>query len=385
MKKLIFFGGTFDPPHNEHIAELKAAIEETGAEKAIVMLTSSPPHKETFFKASDADRLEMCRLAFGDVRGVEVSDFEINVGGKSYSYVTLDYLKKKYPDYEILFLMGTDMLASFDKWKYPERILSLATPLLCERTGDGETKEVTLRSFEEKFGVEARALKYVGKEVSSTEIKFRIMLGLSTDDMLKSAVNEYIGRHSVYKADKFFAFVKENEKPKRVEHTLGVMLMAKEIAASECNGNVSQRKAILAALLHDCGKYLSPEDYPECKIPDGTPEPVIHQYLGAYIAEKVLGVEDEEVIDAIRYHTTGRPDMTLLGKIIFTADMIERGRTYDGVERLRQITKENFENGFKEALRRSLEFVTESGRPICGLTKEAYDYYFKQEKQNGSN
>lgn len=385
MKKMIFFGGTFDPPHNEHIAELKAAIEETGAEKAIVMPTSSPPHKETFCKAPDADRLEMCRLAFGDVRGVEISDFEINAGGKSYSYVTLDYLKKKYPDYEILFLMGTDMLASFDKWKYPEKILSLSTPLLCERTGDDETKEVTLRRFKEKFGVEARALSCVGKEVSSTEIKFRIMLGLSTDDMLKSAVNEYIGGHSVYKADKFFAFVRENEKPKRVEHTLGVMLMAKDIAAREGNGNVSQSKAILAALLHDCGKYLSPEDYPECEIPDGTPEPVIHQYLGAYIAEKVLGVEDEEIIDAIRYHTTGRPDMTLLGKIIFTADMIERGRTYDGVERLRQITKENFESGFKAALRRSLEFVTESGRPICGLTKEAYDYYFKQEKQNGSN
>lgn len=385
MKKMIFFGGTFDPPHNEHIAELKAAIEETGAEKAIVMPTSSPPHKETFFKATDADRLEMCRLAFGDIRGVEVSDFEINAGGKSYSYVTLDYLKKKYPDYEILFLMGTDMLASFDKWKYPEKILSLATPLLCERTGDGETKEMTLRRFNEKFGVEARALSYVGKDVSSTEIKFRIMLGLSTDDMLKSAVNEYIGGHSVYKADKFFAFVKENEKPKRVEHTLGVMLMAKEIAAREGDGNVSQSKAILAALLHDCGKYLSPEDYPECKIPDGTPEPVIHQYLGAYIAEKVLGVEDEEIIDAIRYHTTGKPNMTLLGKIIFTADMIERGRNYDGVENLRLATKENFENGFKAALRRSLEFVTESDRPICGLTEGAYDYYFKQEKQNGSN
>jgi len=385
MKKLIFFGGTFDPPHSEHIAELKAAIEETGAEKAIVMPTSSPPHKETFFKASDADRLGMCRLAFEDIPGVEVSDFEINAGGKSYSYVTLDYLKKKYPDYEILFLMGTDMLASFDKWKYPEKILSLSTPLLCERTGDGETKEVTLRRFKEKFGVEARALSYVGKEVSSTEIKFRIMLGLSTDGMVKSAVNEYIGGHSVYKADKFFAFVKENETPKRVEHTLGVMLTAKEIAARESNGNVSQSKALLAALLHDCGKYLSAEDYPGCEIPDGTPEPVIHQYLGAYIAENVLGVEDEEVIDAIRYHTTGRPGMTLLGKIIFTADMIERGRNYDGVEKLRQITNENFEKGFKAALRRSLEFVTESGRPICGLTKEAFDYYFKQEKQNGSN
>ena len=380
MKKLILYGGTFDPPHTEHIAALKAAKEETGADKIIVMPDNIPPHKQTNYMASAADRLEMCRLAFGDF--ATVSDYEILSEGKSYSYKTVEKIKAEYPDYEILFLMGTDMLSTFDKWKYPEKILENATPLLCERTGDGEKKDETLKRFKEQFGVEAKSLDYVGKELSSSEIKFRLMFSLPVDGMLKNVVYEYIGGHFVYKPDKFFAFVRENEKPKRIEHTLGVMLMAKELAKKE---GAPQNKALLAALLHDSGKYLNAENFPECEIPPGTPEPVVHQYLGAYIAEKILEVNDEEVVDAIRYHTTGKENMTLLGKIIFTADMLERGRDYEGVEKLRQITKENFENGFKAALCRSLDFVKESGRPICDLTQKAYDYYFKQETTNGSN
>lgn len=381
-KKIVFFGGTFDPPHNEHIAELKAALSETGAQKAIVMPTGTPPHKETFHKASAKDRLEMCKLAFGDMKEVEISDYETLSEGKSYSYITIEHLKRLYPNSDILFLMGTDMLSSFSTWKNPERILKCATPLLCERTGEKEPKEVTLARFKEEFGFDALCLNYCGKELSSSETKFRILLGLPVDAMVKSAVNEYIGAHSVYVPDKFFDFVIKNEKPERVEHTLGVMLMAEELSKRE---GVEKNKAILSALLHDSGKYLTPSDYPECFIPSDTPAPVVHQYLGAYIAEKVLGVKDEEVINAIKYHTTGRENMSVLEKIIFTADMLERGRTFEGVEELRKKVRENFENGFKASLLKSLEFVKKSGKPICGLTLKAYDYYFKQEKKDGSN
>ena len=200
------------------------------------------------------------------------------------------------------------------------------------------------------------------------------MLGISAEGELKNEVLSFIEENSVYPADKYFDFVRKNEKKKRVEHTLGVMLMAKEFAKR--NG-ADVNKALLAALLHDCGKYLSVSDYPGCEVPEGTPEPVVHQYLGAYVAEKVLGVSDDEIIDAIRYHTTGKENMTLLGKIIFTADMLERGRTYEGVEELRKIAFENFEKGFEASLARSLEFVSQSGKPVCELTKKAYNYYIK--------
>ena len=70
------------------------------------------------------------------------------------------------------------------------------------------------------------------------------------------------------------------------------------------------------------------------------PEPVLHQYSGAYVAEKFFEVTDGEVLDAIRYHTSGRADMTSLEKLVFLSDMLESGRQFDGVEKLRKIFRE---------------------------------------------
>lgn len=370
-QKLIFFGGTFDPPHVEHVAQLKAAMIETGAKKAIVMPTFIPPHKTVFYGASAQDRFEMCRIAFGDIENVEISSFEIDAKERSYSYKTIKWLKGRYPDHEILFLMGTDMLSSFHTWKNPTSILENATPLLCERSGE-EAKEITLENFERRFGEKAYCLKYVGKELSSTEIKFSLMLGLSVDDKLKSGVNEYIASHLLYDGDKFFDYVKHNEKPSRKEHTLGVMLMAIDMA-KQTGADVN--KALVAALLHDCAKNMSESDYPEGIVPFGVPNAVAHQYVGAFVANKQLGIDDEEVLNAIKFHTTGRACMTLLEKIVFTADMIERGRDFDGVEELRKIAACDFEQGFKASLKRSAEFVKSSGKPMCELTDEACKYY----------
>ncbi len=120
MKRLLFFGGTFDPPHIEHENMLKAAVEEFSPDKTVVMPTFIPPHKQTLYCAPPKCRLEMAKIAFGKIPTVTVDDFEIKAEGKSYSYITLGALKAKYTDYEILFLMGTDMLSSFSSWKNPE-------------------------------------------------------------------------------------------------------------------------------------------------------------------------------------------------------------------------------------------------------------------------
>ncbi len=369
MKKLILFGGTFDPPHNEHIASLIAAKEETGAEKVIVMPDFIPPHKQTAYNATAEERFEMCRLAFGDF--AEVCDMEIAAQGKSYSYITVEKLKKLYPDYQILFLMGGDMLRSFDKWKYPERILSAATLLFCERTGENQSREQILGDFKSKFGVEARALSYVGKETSSGEIKYRYLLGLPIDGLTKKGVADYIIERSPYKSDAVFEFAKANEKPSRLVHTVGTILLSEKLARRD---GVDVRKAVLAAAAHDIAKYLSPSDFAGAEIPLGTPEPVVHQYLGAYILERVLGVKDEEMLDAVRYHTTGKKNMSRLGKILFVADMAERGRDFDGVEDIRKALAEDTEKGFAAALKATARHLLQSGKSL-GLTAEALEFY----------
>lgn len=370
--KIVLFGGTFDPPHVEHVRMAEEAVRELQPDLLLVMPTFLPPHKETLFAASAADRLEMCRLAFSDIPCARVSDYEISRARKSYSYLTVRAVAKKYPGAEILFLMGTDMLETFDKWKNPEKILRYSLPVLCEREGEGTSAAVSAERFSDKFGVRILRLGYVGKKVSSTDYKIDRLLGLPALGRLPGRVEDYVEEKGLYFSFVPFSFLRERLKMSRLVHTAGVIRKALELCAAT---GVSRRKAFAAAALHDCAKYEDPSDYPGFRLPEGVPRPVVHQFLGAYVAETVLGEKDEEVLDAVRYHTSGKPGMSVLGKIIFVADMIEENRNYPEVDELRAKVKESFEEGFILCLERSYRFVVQSGKPVFPLTRKAAEFY----------
>ncbi|MBQ7373187.1 MAG: nicotinate (nicotinamide) nucleotide adenylyltransferase [Clostridia bacterium] len=374
-KKLVFFGGTFDPPHIEHVKMVEAVEKEISPDKIIIMPTFIPPHKKVFMPASPKNRLEMCKIAFAKINGAVVSDYEIKQKGKSFSYLTVKHLAEEYSDYEILFLMGTDMLSSFHTWKNPTEILKFATPLLCQRQGEDKTAVESKEEFFKKFGVKIGCLNFVGKDLSSTQIKIKKLLKLSVDDSLIFGVNEYIDRHFLYNGGKIADFVISNLTEKRLVHTKGVIELALRYAKAF---GVSLKKTLKASLLHDVAKYLSLSDYPEFVPPKAVPSQVMHQYLGAYVAEKELGVKDKEVLNAIRYHTSAKPNMSLLAKIVFTADMLEEGRTYDGVEKIRALSFEDFDKAFILSMQRSLDYVYERGCEVYPLTLKAYEYYAKR-------
>ena len=371
-KKLLFFGGTFDPPHIEHINLLKNAVEELSPDKVIVMPTFSPPHKKTFLSATPTKRLKLCKAAFGDIKGVEVSDWEIKQKGKSFSYLTMQKLASEYPTHKIYFLMGTDMVSSFHTWKNPTQILKYATPLLCERQGEGVSAKNSKKDFYERFGIELPTLKYVGKRLSSTDIKIRKLLKMSVEDCLSPAVNRLIDEFSLYNGGFMADYLVDNLTEQRLEHTKGVISLALRYAKKQ---GVCLNRTLTASMLHDVAKYLDPNDFPDFEMPNGVPKPVVHQYLGAFVAKTVLGVKCSQVLNAIRYHTSAKPDMSQLAKIIFTADMLEEGRTYEGVEEMRRISFEDFEKGFALSLKRSLTYINLRGGEIYPLTQQAYDYY----------
>ena len=120
--KIAIYGGAFNPVHKEHINIALAAKRELGLDKVIVIPTFKSAHKSGTLTARAKDRLDMCRLAFEKYDGFEVSDCEIKRGGVSYSYVTCRRFKKLYPDDELYFIMGGDMIKSFPNWKEPEEI-----------------------------------------------------------------------------------------------------------------------------------------------------------------------------------------------------------------------------------------------------------------------
>ncbi len=173
-------------------------------------------------------------------------------------------------------------------------------------------------------------------------------------------------------------------KPERYEHTLGVMYTA---AALAMKYGVDITQAMYAGLLHDCGKYCSTREQirlcekygitlteSELEMPA-----LIHAKLGVYLAEHQYNVSSEEILRAIRYHTTGREAMTMLEKIIYIADYIEPGRKMIPVlPKVRFAAFDNIDEAVYLCAGSTISFLEGTSRPIDTLTIETYEYYKKQ-------
>lgn len=387
------FGGSFDPVHNEHLRLCQSAIESLALDKLFVLPAHTPPHKLGKRLLGDETRLQLCRLAFAGEEKIEISDYELRQGGTSYTYLTCEHFKNEYPNAELFFLMGTDMLRDFPTWKYPERILENVTLGVCARNEDDGWLERESKAFEKIFHKPFALIRYNGAPVSSTEIRVLAGAKKPLDGFVPKQVEKFIYENGLYEipgAEKSLAL----QKPARAEHSIRVAVTAAKRATSL---GVSEEKAVTAALFHDCAKNLE-EDSPllqgfRLKAEWGeVPAPVLHQFTGAYVAERTFGITDEEVLDAIRFHTSGREDMTTLSALVFLADMVEEERKYDGVDILRKLfwretpknrSKEFLFDCLQEALRRTVEFLEEKGDTVYPLTKRAYEFY--ENKKKGDN
>ena len=153
-------------------------------------------------------------------------------------------------------------------------------------------------------------------------------------------------------------------KKDRYEHTIGVMYTA---AALAMNYREEIQAALTAGLLHDCGKYCSAEE----QMPA-----LVHAKLGVYLAEHEYGITDQSVLDAIRWHTTGRPDMTLLEKIIYIADYIEPNRKLiPGLPEVRKLAFQSIDDAICLCSKNTVEYLREAGKPVDPMSIETYNFY----------
>ena len=374
--RIAVFGGSFDPVHTEHVKLVEFALAELQLDKLFVVPAFAPPHKKGKNLSPDKDRLEMCRLAFAHLERVEVSDYEIAKGGVSYTYLTCQYFKEKYPNAEIFWLVGTDMLRNFPTWKNPQEILSYVTLAVCGRNEQMGWIEEEQKEFFRLFNQHFAYLSYNGKDISSTKIRVLAGAGMRLDEFIPVSVANYIQESGLYKiphADEALAL----ESPKRQAHSLRVAELAAKRAVQL---KIPENKAIEAALLHDCAKNLS-KDSPYLQgfaLPTEwgeVPEEVAHQFAGAYVCKTVFGIEDEDVLNAVRYHTSGRPNMSELEKLIFLSDMLEVERNYDCVDRLRALFWKDLDECLETALFETLKFLEKKGGEIYPLTQMAYTFY----------
>ena len=189
------------------------------------------------------------------------------------------------------------------------------------------------------------------------------------------------------KPDKFKKIRDSIEKEmdeKRFAHTLGVAYTAAMLASIH---GIPQDTALLAGLLHDCAKCYSDEKmFSLCSknnvsfsVTESKNTALLHGKVGAIIAYKKYAVEDETILNAIRYHTTGRPEMTLLDKIIYVADYIEPGRkALPNLSEIRKLAFQDLDAALIMILENILNYLESCGKETDPATRETYEYYINR-------
>ena len=172
---------------------------------------------------------------------------------------------------------------------------------------------------------------------------------------------------------------------KRYEHTLSVAYTAANLAMVH-GANID--KALVAGMLHDCAKCIPGKklisiceknsiDISEVEI--SNPSALLHAKVGAHLAHTKYKVNDEDIINAIKYHTTGRPDMSKLEKILYIADYIEPGRKHaTNLKQIRLMAYQDLDKTLLKILEDTLSYLRSCDGQIDPMTKETYDYYRKE-------
>lgn len=170
----------------------------------------------------------------------------------------------------------------------------------------------------------------------------------------------------------------------RYQHTLGVMETAISIAK---HYGADQKKAEIAAIFHDYAKFRPKEEMKEIILSQGFPQDLLdynselwHAPVGAYLAETEAGITDREILDAIRYHTTGRQGMTVLEKIIYLADYIEPGRHFPGVDEVRESVRENLDHALIKAVQNTILFLMKKNQTVYPDTFFTYNNLVKNRR-----
>jgi len=340
------FGGTFDPVHIGHLLLAETALVQAGLSKVLFMPAYIQPFKQGVQMSSDDDRIRMLNFATKDNPRFEVSTIECDKGGISYTIDSLRALREENAGAEICFLIGTDMFLNIEKWKDSDALISEFGFAVGVRPGYHTSEaEALAEKLKKTYGARIDFIDNPPIELSSTEIRQRVKDG----DTIRYRVQETV---------RIYLLAREKEGQKRFEHTKRVVDLA--VSMARRYGEDEYRTSV-AALLHDY-----------CKNPDGGVENDIgHAGMAADIAKNEFGIADEDLLNAIRYHTTGRAGMSRLEKILFLADTIEPGRTYDSISELRETCLKDLDKGVYTVLVELKAYLEKKGVAVSVDTEAA--------------
>lgn len=384
--KIAVFGGAFDPIHEGHLRMARALADKLSLSRVLLIPSFVPPHKLRADMAPAEDRLAMCRLAAGDDPLFEVSDVEIRRGGASFTADTLAELDGRRPGVEWVLITGADMFLTLGTWNRFDEIARRA--LLCT-VPRGTDDSARLRAYArelEKRGARCEIADLPPMNVSSTEIRRRVLEGESLGGMVPSAVAAYIAAHGLYRAParaeghdaQFVEIIRGRLTPRRFRHSLAVAEQAARLAPLY---GADPRKAYTAGLLHDimkdAGKDAQLQIFRDFGIILQSAEEASpgcwHAMAGAVFIEHVLHVTDRDILNAVRYHTTARAGMSPLEKTVYLADFTSADRDYPDVQTMRRLAERDADEAMLYALSYTVRDLAEKSLVIHPDAVYAYN------------
>ena len=196
--KIGIFGGTFDPPHNGHLALASAARDELGLDKVLWVPAADPPHKQGREISPAADRLALVRAAIAGRPGFEVSRVDLDRPGPHFTADTLALLARRHPGAELVFVMGGDSLRDLPTWGRPHEIVAGATLAVLRRPGD----RVDLPALEAVLPGLTRKVQFIDEPpmgLSAHAIRERVRAGQPLDGLVPPKVARLIAQRGLYR------------------------------------------------------------------------------------------------------------------------------------------------------------------------------------------
>ena len=341
-------------------------------DEILVVPNYAPPYSRP--EAPLADLRAMAALATEGMAQVSVAD-EALLRTAEDSVGILKAVMRGYPGALFSYIIGADKLAGILHWRKADRIFELMDVIVCPRVGYS-AQELTL--FALSHGIRAKLLSAAPIQPSSGLVRTQLRLLSDAPDMLDPRIAYYIARKGLY-LPPYEDQVRPMMSPGRFAHTLGVRSLAVDLAHRHRAGRV---KAAVAALLHDCAKGMKLSQLQAVARQYGlTEDPqvlqsnaLLHGRVGATLAQLRFRVQDEDVLNAIRYHTTGRRHMSPLELCLYVADAAELGRSdYPGLSEVRSLMWADLRRAALLSMTGTFRHVQAMGQEPSLLTQDAID------------
>lgn len=348
-KRIGIMGGTFDPIHYGHLMLAEQIRTSFHLDEVVFIPVGKAPHKPLQNAATKQQRFDMTKYAIQTNPYFSLSDIEIRKDETTYTIDTIIEMQKKLnPKDKLYFITGADAILLLDTWKDYKALIERVTFIGATRPGiDEDALRAKINELIILYHAKIELFFIPALAISSTDIRNRVLSGKSIRYLLPESVESYIHDHFLYVPHhpdfhRLLNHLKSILSHKRFNHCVETAHMSRLLAL---HYGADPVKAEFAGLCHDLAKEIKSKHMAElvdvfgifkdpCII--NTPN-LAHGEVAACLLMRDFQVFDEEILDAVRWHTYGHRHMSLLSKIVYIADIIEKSRQFEGVTEIRSL------------------------------------------------